>query len=211
MTKIVLAGFEPFSTYRDNSSWDVAQALAIRCRETHGPSLDIREVRLPVAFEEAHSLLLRLLDASPPEIVLLLGLRADAPFLEFERIALNVGEADFRETGTMAPFALGEGEAARHTPVDLPAMAEKIREAGIPARVSHYAGTYLCNAVYYHALDWASHQIPSPKVVFAHMPLLPEQAAAHYTARKEALPSISLELAVRGFAVALDEMIGNAG
>jgi len=64
----------------------------------------------------------------------------------------------------------------------------ELREVGIPAEVSHYAGTYLCNAAHY-----LSHYHGTP-ATFLHLPL----ATEHVLAEGGNQPSLPLETLVRG-------------
>ena len=72
-----------------------------------------------------------------------------------------------------------------------------LRQAGYPASVSHSAGTFVCNHVFYglqHALAGQN----SVRSGFMHLPYLPEQAARHAGAR-----SLALGTMVDGVAAAL--------
>lgn len=52
-------------------------------------------------------------------------------------------------------------------------IVEHLRREGYPARLSHDAGSYLCNAVYYHSLWSAQRTSPSRQVFFVHLPIEP--------------------------------------
>ena len=50
------------------------------------------------------------------------------------------------------------------TEVPTAALAAHLRACGVPAAWSRSAGSYLCNFLYYHSLDWARRQ-PDPRLV----------------------------------------------
>lgn len=211
VTRILLGGFEPYSRFGENPSWNLAQALAERCRQSLADPMEAREVLLPVDFREAPPVLHRVLEEFEPGIALLFGLKASTPFLDVEQVALNIGEHHYRAAGPGSPFPLAEGApAAQESTLNLPPLVANLLAAGIPARLSFHAGTYLCNAVYYHALAWARDRSPVPQVAFIHMPLLPHQAAAHFRAADEAHPSLPLDDTVRGLAHAVERLPASA-
>jgi pyroglutamyl-peptidase len=58
------------------------------------------------------------------------------------------------------------------------AIQDRLLAAGIPARLSGSAGTFLCNAAMYHALCACAEHAPGTPCGFIHLPYLPEQVAA---------------------------------
>ena len=74
-------------------------------------------------------------------------------------------------------------------------IAEHIAAKGIPAEVSHFAGTYVCNDLYYTALDrFSSGGTP---VLFVHLPAVPSWGE----------PSLESEKAAAALTVAAEIMI----
>ena len=209
MSTVLLGGFDPFADYRENPSWDVAQALAEQCRTEFGGRVRFVSVRLPVAFDAGAAALAEALIREAPAAVLLCGLHGQNPFLDFEQFGLNAGQQEKAHDPAETPFPLGEaGPAARETTVALPPLVRRLREAGIPARISFHAGTFLCNASYYQLLDWARSHDPPRKALFVHIPLLPDQAARHFEATREALPSMDIDRVTRGLRLAVDSLLG---
>lgn len=211
MKTLLLGGFEPFGLYAENPSWEVARALHERFRE-RPPQAGWRTeaTRLPVDFAAAPGALQDVLERERPDAVLLLGLAGPSPFLDLETVALNVGRPEVREAPRAVPFDLGEGGGeARRTTVDLPPLVAALRDAGVPARQSFHAGTFLCNAAYYHLLGWAREGAPRP-ALFVHLPLLPDQAARHYDRTGTALPSLSLDVVCPALTHVATHMLGGA-
>lgn len=117
-----------------------------------------------------------------PRIVLGLGLAGGAPALRVETFAINavhLGVADNDGAAPLGAEALrpGEPDSLRAT-WDAPAVVERLRAAGLPARLSFHAGTHLCNATLYAMLaallraDGAGRRTLCG---FLHLPYLPDQ------------------------------------
>ena len=79
-------------------------------------------------------------------------------------------------------------------------MRAALCTAGIPADISHSAGTFVCNHVFY-ALMHALRKRPQVRAGFVHIPYSPEQAARHPGA-----PSLPIDLA----SVALKRLVESA-
>jgi pyroglutamyl-peptidase len=69
------------------------------------------------------------------------------------------------------------GTAAAMATLPLRAIEADLLAAGIPARLSATAGTFLCNATLYTILHLAQTLRPPALAGFVHVPYLPEQAA----------------------------------
>jgi pyroglutamyl-peptidase len=164
MSQILLTGFEPWGDHAGNPSGDVALALG-------------GEV-LPVAWSAAERKLRRLLGERKPDAVVMLGLAEGRRRVEVEAVALNV---DHHEAKPWRRWRkpIGKGRALAlpsRLPVDR--LVRALRRARIPAAVSHHAGTFLCNHVFYVALSET--RVPCGSV---HLPPtsalpLPEQVRA---------------------------------
>jgi len=55
-------------------------------------------------------------------------------------------------------------------------IVRKIREANISVKQSYFAGSYICNTLFYQLLGYVNEQNNSRKVGFIHIPLLDFQA-----------------------------------
>ena len=173
---IVLTAFERFGAWETNSTIEVV-AEAARWLRAEGRTVRTRV--LPVDLEEAAPALEQALAGVPaPSAVVCCGLSGQARSVRVERVALNV--ADFRipdaagRTPRGEPVVSGAPEAFL-TAVRVHDVVARLRAADLPAEVSNSAGTYLCNAVYFHALRATRpHGIPA---LFLHLPPVPEAAA----------------------------------
>ena len=71
-------------------------------------------------------------------------------------------------------------------------------DAGVPAKVSNSAGTFVCNHLFYGLMHYLAAEGNIRRGGFIHVPYLPEQAA-----RLGGQPSMALETMVRGLEAAI--------
>ncbi|MEV7027966.1 pyroglutamyl-peptidase I, partial [Kitasatospora sp. NPDC093558] len=55
------------------------------------------------------------------------------------------------------------------------ACVAAVRQAGLPASLSHTAGTFVCNHVFYALMHLLATERPAVRGGFVHIPALPEQ------------------------------------
>lgn len=183
---VLLTGFEPFGGERVNPSWETVRAFDGRVIDGHR----IVAVRLPTAFAGAQAVLEAALADLDPVAVIAVGQAGGRAQISLERVAINLIDARIPDnTGAQpidAPVIPG-GLAAYFSTLPLKAMLVALRGAGIPAEISHTAGTFVCNQVFY-VLRHALRDRPGVPAGFVHIPYFAEQAARHPGA-----PSVSPE------------------
>lgn len=193
MTRVLLTAFEPFDGREANASQQVADSLIAR----GVPGAELRSVVLPVSFRSAPERLAEALDDGP-EVVVALGEAAGSTKLRFERVAINLIDARIPDNDGAqpidAPVRVG-GDGALFSSLPVKAMCRGARAAGMPSQVSHSAGTFVCNALFYRLMHAVADR-PEVRAGFVHVPL----AAPSPDPR---LPALPLELMVRGLADAL--------
>lgn len=161
---VLVTGFEPFGGHRHNPS---AAILSLLPEEVGGKAL--QKAVLPVDTEELPKAL-EALHALRPEAVLHLGLAEGRPLLTLERLAVNL--LDFERPDNRgriveeAPVVPG-GPLALAARFPLKEALRRLKRAGIPAKPSLSAGSYLCNQAFYLSL----HRLPAhTPVLFVHLP-----------------------------------------
>lgn len=169
----LLTGFDPYGGGSANPSTLVARALD--GAEIGGVTIVGRT--LPVSLRRVRAEAERLLAEVRPVAVVSMGLWPGEPTIRLERLAVNV--ADYEIPDNDAAFVTDtplDAGAAMALPSRLPlrAIEQALLRAGIPARISNTAGTFLCNATM-HTFLQLSGSTPSG---FVHLPYLPEQVAA---------------------------------
>ncbi len=173
---LLVTGFEPYGGRGVNPSALVAQRLD----GTEIGSVPVVGRTLPVAIGRLRQEVERLLREVDPVAVLSLGLWPGEPTIRLERIALNLADFEIPDNeGSLLTDAPLETAALPALPARLPlrAIERALLEAGIPARLSTTAGTFLCNATMYTCLRATEALRPGLPCGFVHLPYLPAQVA----------------------------------
>lgn len=185
----------PFGGSDDNPSMRVSERLAA----DPPAGIELFTGLLPVTWSGAWPALRELLGRDRPDLVLLLGQSGKRPRVTVERFALNFGQGRIPDNDGVSrgPSALvDDAPLALSATIGVDATIEAMQAAGAPAGSSHEAGTFLCNAVLYHAL---LHATPGQRAGFIHMPMLPGQAGA-----SEAEPTLDAAISERAVRAAID-------
>lgn len=197
MRTVLLTGFEPFDQDTLNPSWE-----AVRLLDETLINDDVRIVarQLPCVFSQAPAHLHALIERFTPQMVIAVGLGPGRSDIALERVAINLIDARIPDNQGEQPIDVpvaAEGPTAYFSTLPIKAMVAALRAAGIPATVSHTAGTFVCNQVFYSL----QHTLAGSTVRsgFMHVPLLTEQAALAASAQ----PSMSQETLVKGLRVAV--------
>jgi pyroglutamyl-peptidase len=172
--KIVLVtGFEPFGTYPTNPSQVIVEAL-------NGSSLynaEIVGLVLPVNFTTSVERAVDALELYHPDVVISLGLNAKADGIEVEKIGVNLKRYPLGDGRWSFPRLIEKnGSFLRFTSFKTNDIVRKIQGADIPAKQSFFAGTYICNALFYGLLGYVKAKNLNTSIGFIHVPLLDTQA-----------------------------------
>jgi pyroglutamyl-peptidase len=209
---MLLTGFESYGGRSLNPSEQVVKRIA---------GAEICGVRvightLPVSYAELGTRIAALIEEVRPRAVICLGLWPGAPVLRLERIAVNIADFEIPDNVglmTRGPVVEGGAEAYLST-LPIHAIHDRLLDAGIPARLSGSAGTFLCNALMYHALRSSAEHKPKLPCGFMHLPYLPEQVSALLLQMREGakvelhqradLASMALSMQVEGIRLAIE-------
>lgn len=193
MSTVLLTGFEPFGGDAVNPSGDAVRRVGA---SWHGPAELVVEV-LPVTFAGASARLRELIAAHRPDVVIAVGLAGGSDRIRVERIAVNLADARIPDNAGAQPIdeeSVPGAPLAREATLPVKTIAAAIRTVGIPAEVSHSAGTFVCNHVFFTALD----AVPSGVAAgFVHVPW----ADGH---GPEGSSGLSLDDIVRALEIAID-------
>ena len=204
---ILITGFEPYGGHGRNPSFEAKQALD--GRTVAGAAIVGRG--LPVSMARLRPALAALFDEKEYGAIVSLGLQPGASVIHVERSAANVADFDIADNDgldvTDAELSPG-GPAARLATLPLRAIERAMLAAGIPARLSPSAGTYLCNACLYFCLE-AVEARPVP-CGFLHFPCMPEQVAEaclEHDRQRAGLASMELSRIIAGVEIAVRETV----
>jgi len=170
---VLVTGFEPFGDYTVNPSQLIAEAL-------NGSTLNDVELFgavLPVDFNESVEMTTDVIEHYHPILVMSLGLNPRALGIEIEKIGVNLKRYP-KDDGTWSlPQRIDvPGPFLRFSSIPTQNIVRKIREANISVQQSYFAGSYICNTLFYQLIGYVSEQNNSRKVGFIHIPLLDFQA-----------------------------------
>jgi pyroglutamyl-peptidase len=192
--RVLVTGFEPFGDVTVNTSEQVLAPLAAAAPR----GCEVETLLLPVSWERSFETLRAVLERDPPDVVLLLGVHAGLDRLLFERQAHKWMKSENPDNDgvvcTGRPIH-DDGRPAYFARAPVQELVGASWDVGTPARVSDDAGAYLCNATYYRTLHHCAEHDLASRVVFVHLPLLPEHA--------EGRPSLPQDAIVAGLAAAL--------
>jgi pyroglutamyl-peptidase len=209
---MLLTGFESYGGRSLNPADQVVKRL---------DGAEIRGVRvsghtLPVDYQSLGPRIARLIEEIRPRAMICLGLWPGTPMLRIERIAVNIADFEIPDNVghmTRGPVVEGGAEAYRST-LPIHAIQDRLLEAGIPARLSASAGTFLCNALMYHALGASAEHAPGAPCGFIHLPYVPEQVSTLLLQMREwakvelhqraDLASMALEMQVEAVRIAVE-------
>jgi len=176
MARMLVTGFDSFGGQSINPS--AALATAVDGINVNGTEVCGR--RLPVSFRDFGERLDAAIAEVDPVAVICIGVFPGEPVIRLERLAVNITDFGIpdndgaREHG----MVMANGPDAIRATWPVGAIQQGLLAAGIPARMSDTAGSFLCNATLYRALATFSHRAAPPPVGFLHVPYLPEQVSA---------------------------------
>lgn len=174
MTRVLITGFAPFDGQRVNPSWQAARLVAAE----PPAGLTVTAAELPCVFGESVDALRAAVHAAQPELILCLGQAGGRPGVTVERVAVNIDDARIADNAGRRPIdepVVPGGPAAYFSSLPVKACVAAVREAGVPAAVSHTAGTFVCNHVAYGLGHLLATELPHARGGFVHVPWAPEQ------------------------------------
>jgi pyroglutamyl-peptidase len=216
----LITGFEPYGGRGRNPAAEVAARL---------DGMAIAGVRVvarnfPVAFAPLKELIPAALDEVDPAVVISLGLCPGEAVIRLERVAINLADFEIPDNDGVVLVDQqvdADGASALFATLPLRQIQVALLDAGIPARLSNSAGTYLCNKTLYRflcAIEEGGGAVPCG---FIHLPYVPEQVAVMIAEmqaarsierqRRTDVPSMSLEVMVDAVRIALEVSLAEGG
>lgn len=197
--EVLLTGFEPFGGERTNPSWDAAGAV-----EPAGYRLTT--LRLPCVFGDSLAVLREALTVRRYDLVVSVGQAGGRSEITPERVAVNLDDALIPDNAGARPVdepVVPGGPAAYFTGLPVKACVAELRAAGIPASVSHTAGTFVCNHLFYGLMHLVATGHPGLRAGFVHVPFTPDQAEPH------SAPSLPLATTARALELIIRTSLAN--
>ncbi|KAA2262327.1 pyroglutamyl-peptidase I [Solihabitans fulvus] len=195
MPTVLLTGFEPFDGEKVNPAWEAVAALAAE----RPAGVEIATAQLPCVFDGSIEALRAAIVEHRPELVVAVGQAGGRAVVTPELVAVNVRDARIPDNSGAQPVdvpVVDGGPAAYLSTLPVKACVAAIRAAGVPAALSHTAGTFVCNHIFYGLMHLLATEFPGVRGGFTHVPYLPEQVAALGLDR----PSMALRTITDGLA-----------
>ena len=189
---VLVTAFEPFGGDRVNPTQMVLERLP---EEIRGRRLE--KVLLPVEFGRSRALACAAYDRVRPAAVVMLGLAGTRGEITPETTGRNLMKARIPDNAGYQPIDL---PIAEDGPAELPStfpvgkIIAAVGSAGVPCRISHSAGLYVCNSLLYSMLRHNRGAVPTG---FIHVPAIPEMGYADK-------PSMAFDDIYKGIAAALE-------
>jgi len=167
---ILITGFDRFPGAPINPSGPVATCLARRRRPALAGTRRIAHV-FATRYDAVDRELPALLTREKPDIIVMFGVAARSHRVRIEerarnRIALLPDAGGYRPPNhIIAPH-----RDALRNPLPTARLVKAARASGVAAAPSRNAGTYLCNYVYWRALEAAARPDGPSFVIFIHLP-----------------------------------------
>ena len=171
--RLLITGFDAFGGSEENPSWLAVSQLP----DTVG-NFTLKKCMLPTVFGRAAQEVLAAAEDFPPDVILCVGVAAGRDAVTPERIAVNIRDARIPDNAGNQPvgeFVVADAPAAYFSTVPVAAMAQAIRDAGVPGTVSNSAGAFVCNDTLYLLLHHFAGT--ATRVGFIHVPAAPHQHA----------------------------------
>lgn len=192
MKHLIITGFDPFGGETVNPAWEAVRRLPDTVADFRLTKLEI-----PTQFETASLKVLEAAKNDPADVILCIGQAGGRSAVTPERIAVNLMDATISDNAGVSPKeqpCIPGGPDGLFSTLPVRAMAQAIRDAGLPGEVSLSAGSFVCNDTLYRLL-W-HFRGSSTKVGFVHVPYLPQQAG-------ERFPSLELGQMIQALEAAI--------
>lgn len=166
---ILVTGFEPFGGVATNPTQIIVERLQ-RLNST-----EVTAQVLPTAYRRGADVMTELLRALRPRVVLMTGLNASATNLRYEQVALNFDHAakpDNDGEVRQLRYIREAGPVGYWNTLPFEPLRSVAHEFGETLEVSRDAGGFVCNHVFFSALDIIGAELPGARAGFVHVPPL---------------------------------------
>ena len=170
MRTILITGFGRFPGAPVNPAGLVATRLVHRRRPAFAGTRRVAHV-FATRYDAVDRELPALLKRENPDIVAMFGVATRARAVRVEQRARN-RIALFPDAGGYRParHTIAPHRDAMRNPLPVARLVKAARTAGVAAAPSRNAGTYLCNYIYWRALEAAARPDGPGLVIFIHVP-----------------------------------------
>lgn len=204
MVRTLLTGFGPFGGVTSNPTQRLVELFGQTGAEGHLLTCCV----LPVSYERAPAAMTEALsagasDGAPFDLIWMLGVAARETRWRVEKFGRNRNGRKADADGACLPRVIEpDAPSLLESTVPVLRVRQALTAAGIPARVSLSAGSYLCNYILFRALRDVSKAGLSARSGFLHVPPDSETASPESAAG----PVFPFDLHVRALTTTLAEL-----
>ncbi|KZL03572.1 hypothetical protein [Pseudovibrio sp. Ad26] len=202
---IVVTGYGAWPTAEKNPCIQVIDIL----KTQNWGNCSLHFLGMPVVSKDLSHEVDAIIQRLQPDAWIGLGVALRYPVIKAENISIN-------KLNLVVPDANGDisgpkticdtGPLAYEATIPNNRIVEGMKEAGIPAMQSFYAGTHLCNQMLYTCCNVAAKTSISMKSGFIHIPQASENIADDID-RIEPGPSLPLEILVSAVSIAIQHTV----
>lgn len=200
--KILFTGFDPFGGESVNPAYEAIRLMPDRILD-----VEIVKLELPTVFFESGRILISAVRQHEPDAVICVGQAGGRNAITPERIAVNIMDGRIPDNSGYKPeddLICKDGPAAYFSTLPIHSIVKEIHSAGLPASISHTAGTYVCNYLMYTLLEMIDKEYKTMPGGFIHVPYSAEQIAG----KRPGIPYMELPDIARGLECAAAAVIG---
>jgi pyroglutamyl-peptidase len=173
-SKVLISGFKPFGGATLNPS----ELLVYVLEQEQIPGVELFTVVLPVEFDRSAEILLEKVKQIQPDLVIAFGQAEGRTAMNPEKFAINLDDARIPDnSGDKRKDVVIDknGSDSYVTTLPIEMMVDAMKRAGYPADISHSAGAFVCNHVFYKLQKTLSGS--KIRSGFVHLPLVTEQSS----------------------------------
>ncbi len=200
--RLLVTGFEPFGAWKVNPSLEVIKRID---DINLGKNYQVKVAEIPVEFKRIGPCIIELLNKINPSLILHLG-QSGHPCLYVERVALNIAHVTTRAYNCGSTpddhVLIPDGPAAYFATIPVQQLVNHLISKKIPAKMSYHAGTYGCNQIFFHSLNYVKERSFQSLVGLIHVPSLPTQVVNQLN-----VPSMSFDLILKGIHESLNFLV----
>jgi len=201
--KLLITGYPPFDSFPLNSTHQLIESMKAElptelAELSESIAFDIVDFDNTDSASQQKTMLesyRRVMTLHKPDICLFCGQAAARMMVTLETIAINVFKGEIIDSqGPPAYWATLPNQQG---------IIEDLRTTGIPAKLSHHAGTHLCNHILYTALREAEQSDTGVRAGFLHLPMTETQVIES----DENRPFVPLSMTRRALAIVIQHVM----
>jgi pyroglutamyl-peptidase len=182
MQRLLVFAFEKFDKLSSNPSMEVGKHLSHLAAENYLVQFEVLPAVMKSKKNHPNSFveLKESIDAFKPHWIIGLG-ASSRPRVSVEEIAVNRVDSpkpDNRGTIFRHEKINSSSPLALSTRVDVKKLVNALKSTGVPATISYFADTFVCNYTYFKTLDYLQRKKLKTNCVFIHVPLSPVEVNA---------------------------------